>query len=268
MDTKELPWNEIDPIIDRAFREDIGDKDLTTDYLIPEDVIVEAEWVAKEPCCLAGLTVVDRIFRKLDSRVKTFWMTSDGEKIQAGKFGLTQGLARNILKAERIALNFLQRLSGIASLTSSFVEKTRKYGVKIFDTRKTTPTFRSLEKYAVRMGGGVNHRMGLNEMVLVKENHQSVLEDLGIEDWSPLIQAMRKDYPSIQIGIEVISASEVERAVRAEANFVLLDNMSPEQVEEVVKRWKGKVILEASGGIRLENVEKYASTGVDRISVG
>jgi nicotinate-nucleotide pyrophosphorylase (carboxylating) len=263
-----LQSKEIDDLIDRALAEDRGSKDVTTESLIPEDVLIEAEWVAKEPCCIAGLFVVERVLEKLNSQIKTFWMTKDGEKIQSGKFGLTVGSAQNILKAERTALNFLQRLSGIATLASRFVEKVQKYGVKILDTRKTTPTFRSLEKYAVRMGGAVNHRMNLEEMVLIKENHQCILEDLGMKDFASLIRAIRQNYPSIEIGIEVTSIHEAQRAAQSGVDFLLLDNMAPDQIREIVKDWKTKVILEASGGIGLDNVEAYASTGVDRISIG
>jgi nicotinate-nucleotide pyrophosphorylase (carboxylating) len=148
------------------------------------------------------------------------------------------------------------------------VEKVQKYGVKILDTRKTTPTFRSLEKYAVRMGGAVNHRMNLEEMVLIKENHQCILEDLGMKDFASLIRAIRQNYPSIEIGIEVTSIHEAQRAAQSGVDFLLLDNMAPDQIREIVKDWKTKVILEASGGIGLDNVEAYASTGVDRISIG
>lgn len=266
--SNELPWNEIDPIIDRALQEDIGKIDITTDYLIPDDTIIEAEWVAKEPCHIAGLPLVDRILHKMDSQIKCFWMVKDSDFLTPGKFGLVKGSARGILKCERTALNFLQRLSGIAALTAAYVAKTQKEGTKIYDTRKTTPTLRILEKYAVRMGGGFNHRMGLDEMVLIKENHKNILEDLGFQDWRSLIKKIRDDHPGIQMGCEVENLGEIDRAVVAGADFILLDNMSVDQVTECVKKWKGKVLLEASGSIHLQNVEAYARTGVDRISIG
>ncbi|MBI3266922.1 MAG: carboxylating nicotinate-nucleotide diphosphorylase [Chlamydiae bacterium] len=268
MKTSELPWHEIDPIIAHALEEDVRAGDLTTDYFIPKDAVLEAEWVAKMPCTVAGLPIVDRVLKRMDASIRSFWMVQDGEKIESGKFGLVQGSARSILKAERTAVNFLQRLCGIATLTTAFVQKAQKYNVKIYDTRKTTPSLRVIEKYAVRMGGGHNHRLSLNEMILVKENHQYVMEDAGFTDWKSVVQKIRKDYPKIQIGFEVLHVKEVQRVVQAGADFVLLDNMDPSQVHLAVKEWKGKILLEASGGIRLDNVEAYAQTGVDRISVG
>ncbi|MBI1871488.1 MAG: carboxylating nicotinate-nucleotide diphosphorylase [Chlamydiae bacterium] len=268
MKNEKLPWDEIDSIIARALKEDIGSGDLTTEYFIPSDVVLEAEWVAKEPCRVAGLPIVDRILEKLNPQIKSFWAVNDGDCVEGGKFGLVKGPAQDILRAERTALNFLQRLSGIATLTAAFVEKVKPYGVKIYDTRKTTPMLRVLEKYAVRLGGGFNHRMGLNEMVLIKDNHRCVLDSLGIQDWKTSIQHLKKDHPHTQIGIEVTRSEDVSSAVLLGANFILLDNMDSEKVRKVVEEWKDKIILEASGGIGLDQVELYAKTGVDRISIG
>lgn len=270
MDMKQenFSWDKIDPILKGALQEDIGAGDITTDQLIPLDTVLEAEWVARESCCLCGLAIAERILEILDPKVKCFWMFQDGETIEPGKLGLVKGSARSILKAERTALNFLQRLSGISTLTRAFVRKTEKYGVKIYDTRKTTPGLRALEKYAVRMGGGFNHRMGLDDMALIKENHQHVLEDLAFDHQKSLVQKIKKDAPKIQIGIEVEHISQIKTAVEAGADFILLDNMTPRQVSEIAKIWKGKVILEVSGGIRLENVEAYAQAKPDRISIG
>ncbi len=295
-------WQEIDPILKQALEEDLGKGDITTDSLIPVEASLEAEWVAKEPCCLSGLVVVDRIFALLDSHIKCFWMFKEGEMIEPGKFGLIKGSAQNILKGERVALNFLQRLCGVSTLTYQFVEKVKKYGVEIYDTRKTTPGLRTLEKYAVKVGGGVNHRMRLDDMVLIKENHQYVLNDLSFEgftnekqsmnnhslertfvshstglhksihtnEWpsKPLIQKIRKEHPQLQIGMEVEHVSQIKDVVAAGVNFVLLDNMTPEQVQEAVQLWKGKIVLEVSGGIRLDNIEAYAKAKPDRISIG
>lgn len=264
----DLNWKEIDAFIDLAVAEDLGRGDITTDSLIPPETLIEAEWVAKESGCIAGLPVVERIFKKFDANAVCYWMVQDGMRISHDKFGLTRGKAHAILKAERLALNILQRLSGIATLTSAFVEKAAKYGSKIYDTRKTTPLMRQLEKYAVRAGGGHNHRLGLDDMVLIKDNHREILEDLGPVDWLALVKSIREKYPKIPIEIETAVAYQVEEAIRAGVDYVLLDNMLPEQISEIVKRWKGKVQFEASGGICLDNVEEYARAGVDRISVG
>ncbi len=265
---KDLSWKEIDPILKQALEEDFGKGDITTDSLIPKEASLEAEWVAKEPCCLSGLVIVDRIFTLLDSHIKCFWMFKEGEMIEPGKFGLIKGSAQNILKGERVALNFLQRLCGVSNLKRQLAEKLKKKGVEIYFKRKTTPGLRTLEKYAVKVGGGVNHRMRLDDMVLIKENHQYVLNDLSFEGFKPLIQKIRNEHPPLQIGIEVEHVSQIKDAVAAGVNFVLLDNMTPEQVHEAVQLWKGKVTLEVSGGIRLDNIEAYAKAKPDRISIG
>ena len=264
----ELNWKEMDAFIDQAIAEDLGKGDVTTDGLIPPDTLIEAEWVAKEAACIAGLPVAERIFKKFDPAVICYWMVEDGMRVMPGKFGLIRGKAQAILKAERLALNLIQRLSGIATLTSAFVTKVQSYDVKIYDTRKTTPLMRSLEKYAVRAGGGYNHRFGLYDMILIKDNHREILDDLGLTDWTALIKTMREKNPELEVEMEVTGAYQVEEAVKAGVNYILLDNMLPEQISEIIKQWQGKVQFEASGGIHLDNVEAYARTGVDRISIG
>ena len=259
---------DVDEFLKKALEEDIGQGDLTTDTFIPKDCMIEGEWFAKEPCCIAGLDVVRRLFGILDPAIKVFWNVEDGDQLDRGPFGIIKGTARSILKGERTALNLMQRLSGIATLTSLFVKKARPYGVQILDTRKTTPLLRVLEKYAVRMGGGVNHRMGLGEMVLLKDNHRFIIDELKIADLRKTIQSLREQKPAVKIGIEVTKEAEIQDALKSGADFILLDNMVPEEVCQIVGRWKGKVLLEVSGGINLENVESYAKTGVDRISIG
>jgi nicotinate-nucleotide pyrophosphorylase (carboxylating) len=264
----DLNWKEADVFIDQAIAEDMGKGDVTTEGLIPPDTLVEGEWMAKEAACMAGLPIAEKIFKKLDPSAVCYWMVQDGMKVMPGKFGLIRGKAHAILKAERLALNLVQRLSGIATLTSVFSDKVRAYGTKIYDTRKTTPLMRSLEKYAVRMGGGYNHRFGLSDMILIKDNHREILDDLGPINWASLIKTLRQKYPGLEIEMEVTAAHQVEEAVKAGVDYILLDNMLPEQVSEIVKQWKGKVQFEASGGISLDNVEAYARAGVQRISIG
>lgn len=264
----DLPWAEIDPLIDQVLAEDKGAGDITTDVLIPASARIEAEWVAKEPCRIAGLLVVDRIFRKIDPQIEICWRVHDSQVMDSGKFGLIQGPAKGILRGERVALNFLQRLCGIATLTAKFVDKVRKYGVQIYDTRKTTPGLRVLEKYAVRMGGGMNHRLRLDDMILVKDNHRAFLEESGVVDWRALVRKIRKDRPGIPIEIECASLEDLAPVVGSGTEIVLLDNLRPDEIRKAVQTWKGKVLFEASGGIDLENVEQYAQTGVDRISIG
>lgn len=261
-------WKKVDRLIQLALDEDVGSGDLTTEYLVPSGVTLEAEWFSKEPCVLAGLPVIDRILSKAVPEAKNFWLACDGQAVEAGPFGLVKGPARQILTVERTCLNILQRLAGIATLTSEFVRRSRRYKVKIYDTRKTTPGLRLLEKYAVRCGGGHNHRMGLDEMVLAKENHREVLDDIGMGDLAGLVARIRAERPGVLIGIEARSREETDRAVREGADFVLLDNMNADMIREIVGAWKGRVILEASGGVRLDNVEALAATGVDRLSVG
>lgn len=261
-------WKKIDALLEIALDEDLGKGDITTECLIPEGAIIKAEWIARENCRLAGLPMVERIFKKLNPSIKTEWIVDEGSDVKAGKFGYTYGPAKGILRGERTALNFVQRLSGIATLTAAFVKKANPYHVKIYDTRKTTPTLRVLEKYAVRAGGGCNHRMKLDEMLLVKENHQRVMERYYGEDWAEIFRKIRKRNKAMKIGVEVENLKEFKRAVCAGVDFVLLDNMSPKEVRRIADEWKDKVLLEASGGIKIRNVEDYAKTGINRISIG
>lgn len=266
--SSDLNWKEMESFIDSAIAEDLGRGDVTTEGLIPADTVIEAEWVAKEAACIAGLPLAERIFKRFDPSAVCYWMAGDGMKVLPGKFGLIRGKAQAILKAERLVLNLVQRLSGIATLTSLFVGKVAAYETRIYDTRKTTPLYRSLEKYAVRAGGGYNHRFGLFDMILIKDNHREILNDLGLTDWPLLIQSMRNKYPGLEIEMEVTAAHQVEDAVKAGVDYILLDNMLPEEISEIVRQWKGKIQFEASGGISLDNVEAYAKAGVERISVG
>jgi nicotinate-nucleotide pyrophosphorylase (carboxylating) len=259
----------IHQVVRSALAEDIGAGDVTTESVIPADLRAIAVIIAKEPCIIAGLPLVEAVFAELDSRVSVNCMLADGARAECGQpvCELT-GPARAILTGERTALNFLQRLSGIASLTSEFVGAVRGTKAKILDTRKTTPTLRALEKYAVAAGGGQNHRMGLFDAVMIKDNHRAVLARLQPHPLADAVAAARKLHSAISVIIEADTLDSVAEAVEAGANVVLLDNMTPDELRESVKLVAGRAKTEASGGVRLDNVRQIAEAGVDYISVG
>ncbi len=267
-------------IVKEALKEDIGKIDLTTKFLIPSQAAVKADIIAKSEGVVAGLPLVEVVYNILDSDVRMRFNVKDGADIEPGKaVCYMEGRAASILKGERLALNFLSRTSGIATLTKRFADKVKPHNTEIFDTRKTTPNLRYIEKYAVRTGGGKNHRMGLYDQVLIKDNHLAVLEGLKRSKGASVIEesvkaARKKAQKNVKIEVEVKTIAEFQEAAAAGADIVLLDNMPPDKVREAVKirdagGAKGKrVILEASGNIGLDNVEEYAETGVDRISIG
>lgn len=250
----------IDNVVRAALAEDIGAGDITTESVIPADARAEAYIVAKEPCVVAGLPLVEAVFA--GARVKL--LAPDGDVVEEGERVCTMaGSARAILTGERTALNFLQRLSGIATLTRQFVEAIAGTKAKILDTRKTTPTLRALEKYAVAVGGGQNHRMGLFDAVMIKDNHRVLSSRLG-----DAVAAARKNHPHVPVIVEADSLNQVEEALGAGANHILLDNMTLDELREAVAVVAGRAKLEASGGVRLDNVRAIAATDVDYISVG
>jgi len=271
------------PIIQAALKEDIGPRDLTTSALIPKDQQTEGEIVIRQEGVVAGLPVAEWTFNAVDPRVRFKPMVRDGETVHAGKaVAFIEGPARGILMAERTALNFFARMSGVASLTRAFVEKVRRTRAQILDTRKTTPTLRILEKYAVAAGGGVPHRMGLYDQVLIKDNHLKLVAAQGGAG-SPIERAValarsqfaaRRSPPVIEV--EVTHLQEFRQALSAKADIILLDNMELPQIQEAVRlrnavsrSKKGpRVLLEVSGGVTLETVERIAAAGADRISVG
>lgn len=252
-------------IIEKALEEDIGPKDITTSAVIPEDLEAKGLILAKENLVLAGIRVASECFRTLDPEIIFKGRFRDGDSIKAGKvIAEIKGKARAILMAERVALNFLQRLSGIATLTSKYVEKVKGLKVKIVDTRKTTPGLRVLEKYAVRMGGGFNHRFGLYDAVLVKDNHIALSG--GIRK---ALAKVKKETPhTTKIEVETKSIKEVKDTLKVGVDIIMLDNMDLGMIKKAVKMIKGKALVEASGNINLENVRKIAETGVDLISIG
>lgn len=274
----------IDTLIQLAIQEDIGTGDITTENLVPENLVIEGSFVAKDDGIVAGLPVVEYFFSKLDKKAIVKRMVEDGAQVNKGNIiAVVKGSARALLSGERIALNFLQRLSGIATLASQFVERVKPIKVDIMDTRKTIPGWRYLEKYAVAIGGGVNHRMGLYDQALIKDNHLDIMKSKlfssssfagGVEDAVSLLR--RKLRRDVLIEIEVRTIDEVRNALEAGVDIVLFDNMNIAQLKDavkLVKEWKSKKktnlpLTEASGNVTLENVRLVAETGVDRISVG
>jgi len=256
---------ELDERIEMALREDIGDGDITTSSIMEASHIVTAHLIAKENFILAGIDIFQQVYKKLDQKLKLSKHFADGDEVNKGSIiGEVSGEVASILKGERVALNFLQRLSGIATLTHKFVTKIKSYPVKILDTRKTTPGWRSQEKYAVKMGGGENHRLGLFDAVLIKNNHISAAEGIG-----EAVQRVRDQVPDgFKIEIETRNLEDVKEALDSGVDTIMLDNMGIEMMTEAVTLVNKKVLVEASGNITLDNVEEVARTGVDFISVG
>jgi nicotinate-nucleotide pyrophosphorylase (carboxylating) len=253
-----------DPV-DLALAEDIGSGDLTSLFFIPELHISKGRIFAKEDCIIAGVTVVRRVFEKIDPSLKLVIVKQDGA---AGKPGETviefSGSTRSILTGERVALNFLQRLTGIATLTAQFVTAVRGTGVTILDTRKTTPGLRALEKAAVSAGGGRNHRMGLYDGVMVKDNHLLAKPELN-----KAIRSLRQAHPNVPVELEADSVEQVRGFVLLPGvDVILLDNMSPDELRACVLLGRPGLKFEASGGVDLTTVRQIAETGVDFISVG
>jgi nicotinate-nucleotide pyrophosphorylase (carboxylating) len=256
-----------DPIA-AALKEDIGEGDITTDFFVPETLHATGRITSREKAIVAGIGAAAEVFRRVDPSIDIQIIRRDGDEVVAGDIILeVRGLARSILRAERVALNFLQRLCGIATLTRQFVDAIGNHSAKILDTRKTTPGLRALEKAAVVAGGGVNHRFGLYDMVLVKDNHLATLG--GLSSFADRIQQLRQERPNMRIEVE---ADDLEQArAFAEVNgidVILLDNMTPAQIREALALRKDIVQFEASGGISLKNVKRIAATGVDYISIG
>jgi nicotinate-nucleotide pyrophosphorylase (carboxylating) len=252
-----------------ALAEDIGGGDITTESVIPAEAVATAVIIAKEPCVVAGLVLVEAIFAELDARVVAKRLVDDGDfvEIRQRVIELT-GPARAILTGERVALNFLQRLSGIATLTREFVEAVSGTKTKILDTRKTTPTLRALEKYAVAVGGGQNHRLGLFDAVMIKDNHRVILARLGSKALGDAVATARQLHPKAPVIVEADTREQVEDALAARADHILLDNMTPDELREAVALIAGRAKTEASGGVRLTTAADIATTGVDYISVG
>jgi len=264
-----LTTAEIQHAVELALAEDIGSGDVTTLSTVPADTQARAVMRAREPLVAAGLIFAETAFKKLSSEVKITTSTRDGQKIPAaGVLMEIAGPARPILTAERVALNFVQHLCGIATLTSQFVEALKGTSTRILDTRKTTPGWRRFEKYAVACGGGVNHRFGLHDMVLIKDNHLAALKDARPNPIAAAVRGARAAYPKLKVEIEADHLLQVDQALEAGADIILLDNMDPATLRLAVQKCKGRAQTEASGGITLDRIAQIAETGVDFISVG
>jgi nicotinate-nucleotide pyrophosphorylase (carboxylating) len=252
-----------------ALAEDLGDGDVTTLATVPERAVARAVMRAREPLVIAGLAVAEAAFRELAAALQMEPLARDGQRVAAGDALLKiSGPARAVLSAERVALNFVQRLSGISSLTAQFVDAIRGTRAHILDTRKTTPGWRRLEKYAVTCGGGRNHRLGLFDMVLIKDNHLAVLRDARPGAVTAAVGQARTRYPRLKIEVEADTLEQVEEALAAGADMILLDNMNVVQLRLAVQKCRGRAQTEASGGVSLATVRAIAETGVEFISVG
>ncbi len=264
-----LSAEEIRRVVQAALAEDLGPGDATTLAMIPESVTANAAMIAREPLTVAGLEFAEAAFRELAPEVRIERAARDGQRAEARAVLVrVEGPARALLTAERVALNFVQRLSGIATLTASFVEAIQGTGAQILDTRKTTPGWRRFEKYAVMCGGGRNHRFGLYDQVLIKDNHLAALRDEKPNAIAAAVARARAKWPKLQVEVEADRLEQVTQAVEAGADILLLDNMSTEQLRAAVKLVAGRARTEASGGVNLQTVRAIAETGVDFISVG
>jgi len=255
----------LDEILINALKEDVTYNDITTDNLI--DIIDESSAVVKfkEDGVLCGIYVFKRVFELVDSNIEIKFLVNEGEYVNSGTVvAKIKGSSRNILKAERLSLNLLQRMSGIATLSKTFSDKVKDYNVKIVDTRKTTPNLRIIEKYAVKIGGCYNHRYNLSDSVMIKDNH--IKASGGITNAVNMIR--NKIGHTVKIEVEVTNLEELKEALSVDADIIMLDNMDNEIMKKAVELNGGKAILEASGGVNLETVEGIAKTGVDIISVG
>ena len=261
----DVPTDAIRDAVRRALAEDIGAGDLTTTAVVPPDAVLHVALVYREPAVVAGLPVVREVYAQLGVADQLDESVVEGARVAAGETAaVIEASAAAVLTGERVALNFLQRLSGVATRTRAFVDAVRGTRATILDTRKTTPGLRALEKYAVRMGGGTNHRMGLFDAVLIKDNHIAAAG--GLE---PAVRRARAAVAAdVRVQVEVDRVEDLESAIQAGADWILLDNLAPAQIAQAVRRVGGRIPLEASGGITLESVRSYAETGVDYISSG
>ena len=264
-----LSQTEIRRAVRTALAEDLGDGDATTLATVPKSAMACALMRAREPLVVAGLAFAEAAFRELSASESIKRLARDGQRARSGAVLLKiSGPARAMLGAERVALNFVQRLSGVATLTAQYVNAVAGTRAQILDTRKTTPGWRRFEKYAVTCGGGRNHRLGLYDMVLIKDNHLAALPDARPNAIAAAVQRARKIFPRLKLEVEADTLEQIQQAVTAGADFILLDNMSPPLLRRAVKLIGGHAKTEASGGVNLKTVRAIARTGVDFISVG
>ncbi len=256
--------NAFEKLVKSALEEDIGHGDITTDSLIKDDVYADAVVSAKENMIVAGVDIVDIVLHTVDHEIQFHSIVKNGDTVKAGDtIAYIKGKACSILKAERTALNFLMHLSGIATLTRTYVNAIHGSGVILLDTRKTAPGIRIFEKYAVRIGGGTNHRFGLFDGILIKDNHLFVSKNISFA-----VNKAKISQPLKRVEVEVKSINELKRAIDAKADIVLLDNMDLKQLKEAIKLAKGKVLIEVSGNVTLDNIKGIAALKPDFISCG
>ena len=263
------PLQQVRAIIQRALDEDIGSGDVTTDHSVPADQWSRGVLLAKQDGVLCGGRVFTETFRMIDPAVKAELLVPDGARVGKGDVAArVEGPTRALLTGERTALNFVQRLSGIATATAAFVARLHGLSTKVIDTRKTTPGLRLLEKYAVRAGGGHNHRFNLSDAVLLKDNHLAALRSRGLA-LADAVRAIRQRVPhTMRVEVEVASLEQIDPALAGGADIILLDNMSNEEMRVAVRRIGGRALTECSGNVTLETVRQRAETGVDLISSG
>ena len=256
---------QISSVVKLALREDIGNGDVTTQCTVPAEVTLTGRFIAREPGVIAGLEVVKETFSQVDDRVQLTFRFTDSESVERGDIiVMVKGPGRAVISGERVALNFLQRMSGIATLTRRFVEAVQGMSAVILDTRKTVPGLRVLDKWAVRLGGGQNHRFDLSDASLIKENH--IVAVGGISEAVARVQ--KGDKEKRQMEVEVRTMDELRETLELRIDRIMLDNMNLEDIREAVQLCNGRIPLEASGNITLENVAAIAATGVDYISIG
>ena len=264
-----LTAEEVRQAVRTALAEDIGAGDATTLATVPEGTGAVARLCARQPLVVAGLAFAEAAFDELSPAIHCERLAVEGQAVTAGATLLRiDGSARAILTAERVALNFVQRLCGVATLTARFVAAVRGTPARILDTRKTTPGWRRFEKYAVACGGGANHRFGLFDLILIKDNHLAALREASPNPVAAAVARARAVYPALQVEVEADTLEQVRQAVAAGADIVLLDNMTPAQLRAAVEFVAGRAKTEASGGVSLATVREIAETGVDFISVG
>jgi len=266
--TGELDTTALENLCRLALAEDVGSGDATTLSIVPEDLETEAHFVTREKCVCAGLPVAQMVFQQLDRNVVFQPLVNEGDRCAKGtELAIVTGSARAILTGERIALNFLQRLCGIATMTRAYVDALGETTTKLLDTRKTTPGLRMLEKYAVKTGGAQNHRFGLYDRVMIKDNHREMAR-LAQSSIAGAVQACREKYPKLEIEVEADCLDEVRQAAEAGVEYILLDNMSNDMMTEAIKLVAGRAKTEASGNITLERLPSLAHLGLDFISSG
>jgi nicotinate-nucleotide pyrophosphorylase (carboxylating) len=267
---KGIDFDRVDVLIDLALTEDLGGSgDTTSKAVIPEETKARAVLRCKEDLVCAGLPVAERVFRKVSPEIKWTPLAEEGEFCQAFTvLAEVSGPARSLLTAERTALNFLQRLCGIATTSRKYAEALKDSATQVLDTRKTTPGWRNLEKYAVAVGGAENHRIGLYDRIMIKDNHRELAGLEGENGITRSVARAREMYPALEVEVEADTLEEVAEAIEAKADYILLDNMTDEQMREAVRMNAGKCKLEASGGITLERLPEIGKCGVDFVSAG